>query len=281
MTIARTNKADRTGGSRGVGRAGPYWAVVWLAAAAACLTNAGPRGPARVLSIGPCPEIPPGPGQVVTGTFAHTAGNVVDLYLEGQGFPLGVTANHPIWSEDRARFVPAGDLRPGETLRSLCGPLTVAFLLPRPAPEPVFNLEVAAEHVYHVSAAGVLVHNAYGQGNRLTVFRGGAYEDLAAVSGQARHHMPAKSISPIPDSVGPAIQMDWVDHLLTSSYGSTRAATAYRAEVGAMIKRGEWRRAMAIEIRDVRRAALVGSGDRTRYNAAIKEMLGYAGWLGK
>jgi len=266
--MARTNKPDRTGGSRGLSRAGLCWAVAWVAFAAACFAHAAPdgfwsgrtgqaalasappaprpalrtapiervrvgqkvlgrnpeltdaertaaeqvdpatwrmltlelpkpaggrvdiellRGPewlaateaapggtvylsmpelgvegrARVLSIGPCPEIPPGPGQVITGTFAHTAGNVVDLYLDGRESPLGVTANHPVWSQDRARFVPAGDLRSGETLRSLSGPLTVASLVSRPAPEPVFNLEVAAEHVYHVSAAGVLVHNAY------------------------------------------------------------------------------------------------------------------------
>lgn len=93
--------------------------------------------------------------------------------------------------------------------------------------------------------------------------------------------MPAKSVSPIPESAGPSIQMDIVDHELTSSYGSWAESRAYRAEVGEMIRNGQWRRAMATEIRDVRSAALEGSGDRTKYNQAIREMLDYAGWLRK
>lgn len=38
--------------------------------------------------------------------------------------------------------------------------LAVTRLDPRPGTEPVFNLEVETEHVYYVSAAGVLVHNS-------------------------------------------------------------------------------------------------------------------------
>jgi len=40
------------------------------------------------------------------------------------------------------------------------------------------------------------------------------------------------------------------------------------------------RKAMAIEIRDVRRAALEGSGDMRKYNNALKEMLEYAREVG-
>ena len=49
-------------------------------------------------AVEPCPEIAerPHPGcRLVTGTFAHTATNVVDLQLEGQPHPIGVTATHP------------------------------------------------------------------------------------------------------------------------------------------------------------------------------------------
>lgn len=118
-----------------------------------------------------------------------------------------------------------------------------------------------------------------GLSTRVGEFRGGAYGDLASVSRRAKHHMPAKSVSPIPESGGPAIQMDWLDHLQTGSYGTTRAAAAYRADIAEMVREGRWRDAMAAEIRDVRRAALEVSGDRTKYNAGIKEMLEYAGWL--
>ena len=43
----------------------------------------------------------------------------------------------------------------GETKR-------VVQKLPRPGPQVVYNLEIYGEHVYHVTADGVLVHNACG-----------------------------------------------------------------------------------------------------------------------
>ncbi|MFN6103138.1 MAG: polymorphic toxin-type HINT domain-containing protein, partial [Planctomycetaceae bacterium] len=72
-------------------------------------------------------------------------------------------ANHPFWSADRQDFVPAGALTIGEHLRTESGTLRqVTRITPRRGPPvAVFNLEVDAEHVYFVSTAGVLVHNAY------------------------------------------------------------------------------------------------------------------------
>ena len=107
-----------------------------------------------------------------------------------------------------------------------------------------------------------------------TTYRGGAYGKLDRVEGLERHHMPADSVSPIPRHKGPAIQMDKADHALTSSYGSSNAAKAYRSEVAGMSPRD----AMAREIRDVRR---IGG---TKYNQATREMLDYAkqsGYLNK
>jgi len=99
------------------------------------------------------------------------------------------------------------------------------------------------------------------------------------------HHMPAKSVSGLGIEEGPAIKMDPRDHALTSSHGKRRIESAqYRAEIKEMVDQGDMRGAMATEIRDVRRAAAAGSGDRTKYNEAIREMLEYAkskGWLGK
>ena len=40
------------------------------------------------------------------------------------------------------------------------GPLSVARVEPAPGPVTVYNLEVHGSHVYHVTRAGVLVHNA-------------------------------------------------------------------------------------------------------------------------
>ncbi|MDP1563049.1 MAG: polymorphic toxin-type HINT domain-containing protein [Pirellulaceae bacterium] len=74
---------------------------------------------------------------------------------------MGVTANHPFWSVDRAEFVQAGELTIGERLQTLAGDtLWVQQKLPRPGPEPVYNLEVHDEHVYYVGTSGILAHNA-------------------------------------------------------------------------------------------------------------------------
>jgi RHS repeat-associated protein len=124
----------------------------------------GIDGHAVVLSIDPCPAICPGPGRVVTGTFRHSSARIVDVYVEGQSAPIGSTANHLFWSEDRHAFIPAGSLRPGEHLQSLAGSGRVERIEARPGSEPVFNLEVQGAHVYHVSRDGILVHNVKGQG---------------------------------------------------------------------------------------------------------------------
>ena len=47
----------------------------------------------------------------------------------------------------------------------------------------------------------------------------------------------------------------------------------YRAEIKAKLDGGDMRGAMATEIRDVRRAAQEISGDRTKYNGAMREMM--------
>ena len=70
---------------------------------------------------------------------------------------------------------------------------------------------------------------------------------------------------------GPAIQMERADHLETSSHGSKGLAGAeYRAYIKELIEQGEWRKAIATEIQDVRRVA------GAKYNQAIKQMLEYA-----
>jgi hypothetical protein len=144
--------------------------LAWLEAAGARvggtvrlrLPEMGLDDPAAVLAVGPCPAIGPGPGRVVTGTFAHEAeGNLLDVYVDGLAAPIGCTAGHPFWSEDRQAFVQAGDLRAGERLRTeRAGVRPVTAVETRPGRTVVYNLEVDAEHAYFVSPLGVLVHNA-------------------------------------------------------------------------------------------------------------------------
>jgi hypothetical protein len=122
----------------------------------------GIEGRAEVLAIEPCPPIQPRPGlRVVTGTFKHRASQVLDMYVEGLDEPIGTTPNHPFWSEDRQTFVRADELKQGEHLRAFNGTPIVRRVVPLAAPEPVFNLEVQCDHVYHVARSGVHVHNSF------------------------------------------------------------------------------------------------------------------------
>jgi len=133
------------------------------------LEEMGASGPARVVNIGRAPPLAKGPGQIVTGTFSHSAGNVINLYVDGLDKPIGTTDNHPFWSEDRQAFIPAGDLQSGEHLRTEDGNiLAVTASTPRVA-DAVFNLEVNVEHVYFVHSAGILVHNSYMTGDQIAL----------------------------------------------------------------------------------------------------------------
>ena len=91
--------------------------------------------------------------------------------------------------------------------------------------------------------------------------------------------MPAKSTSPLGKGEGPAIQMDYLDHTATSSYGSGKLPDAYRAHVQSLINQKNMRGAMETEIQDVRGAAGLVSDDVLKYNRAIKEILIYARFI--
>lgn len=119
----------------------------------------GINGNAEVLTIGACPPIPTGPGEVVTGTFRHHSARTVNVVIEGSTEPIGTTPNHLFWSEDLKDFVRADDLHVSERVRTLSGPSRITRVTPRSNDECVFNIEVHLAHVYHVGALGALVHN--------------------------------------------------------------------------------------------------------------------------
>lgn len=126
------------------------------------LEELGASGPAQVIEIGLCPAIDVGPGSVVTGTFAHTTTQgLVRLSLSGSNEPILVTPSHSFWSETRQDFVPAEDLKPDEELlRYDDTTIALQSIEYVNSDVPVFNIEVHGQHVYHVSTAGVLVHNS-------------------------------------------------------------------------------------------------------------------------
>ena len=142
------------------------------------------------------------------------------------------------------------------------------------APTPKMDVNPSAGGVAD-DAAGLGTTARETAGEAESLYRGGVHSEtkLPVGDGLDSHHMPAKSVSGIPAEKGPSIQMDPSDHKLTSSHSHQPGSIEYRAEIGQMIQRGNMRGAMAAEIRDVRRAAHQGSGNRTKYNKAMIEMM--------
>ena len=126
------------------------------------VSEQGLDGLADVHAIEPCPSISSGVGRVVTGTFTHVRGGILRIRLFGLAEPLGVTSNHSIYSADRLDFVPAGELRVGETLRNLDGDVRIESIEQLGSEERVYNLEIHGEHVFRVASSGLLVHNSSG-----------------------------------------------------------------------------------------------------------------------
>ena len=128
------------------------------------LAELGIDGPADVLAIEPCPEIEPGRGRVITGTFTTARCSVLQLRLSN-GEVLEPTMPHRFYSETRRDWVAAGELRVGECLRTASGrAVTLASVSLKAGEHRVYNLEVEQEHQFYVGESGVLVHNAYEDG---------------------------------------------------------------------------------------------------------------------
>ena len=117
-------------------------------------------GLAEVTAVRDCPPIAEGEGRVVTGKFVtRDVANVVRVTLVN-GTEIRATDVHPVWSVDREDWVPAGKLEPGEQVDTLEGPVAVANVERLESRVDVHNIEVHGEHVFRVTADGVLVHNA-------------------------------------------------------------------------------------------------------------------------
>lgn len=89
------------------------------------------------------------------------------------------------------------------------------------------------------------------------------------------HHMPADSASNLERNDGPAIVMDYEDHLQTASRGSSNDAKEYRAKQKELIDQGKFREAMQMDIDDLHDKF----GDK--YDDQIKQMLDYVDELEK
>ena len=96
--------------------------------------------------------------------------------------------------------------------------------------------------------------------------------------------MPAKSSYPpgsIAPSQMPSLRMDKTDHAQTATHGGQgRRGQAYRAQQRGLMSSGQSRKAMADDIRDVRRIARDGGAPR-KYNEGMLDMIKYRKCLEK
>jgi hypothetical protein len=83
----------------------------------------------------------------------------VRLTLEGHDDPIELTWLHRLYSEDAAAWLPAGELRPGASLRTRTAPVRIESIEPTRPAQRVYNIHVQHTHCFYVADAGVLSHN--------------------------------------------------------------------------------------------------------------------------
>lgn len=160
--------AKPDGGKLEMGLLRPLW---WIAEVGAqegktirlSVPEMGVEGPTKVLSVKPMKPKKSKPRNglsVVTGTFKHSSANVLDLKLESEAEPIGVTYSHPFRSADRKDWIAAGELKVGERVETRTGTTKVISIKKRPGQVPVYNLEVHKQHTYFVGKSGAWVHNS-------------------------------------------------------------------------------------------------------------------------
>ncbi|WFS04196.1 hypothetical protein [Rhizobium tumorigenes] len=112
-----------------------------------------------------------------------------------------------------------------------------------------------------------------------TKYRGGAHGCMTGTpdtkgDGLDSHHMPARSKSPLPPAVGPAIQMEPTDHAQTASYKGRVNGPTYAAQ-RALLSREKTYAAFLLDAADAKRVA-AASGDPAKYDGAIAQATAYA-----
>lgn len=107
---------------------------------------------------------------------------------------------------------------------------------------------------------------------------GGSHKDVY-VPGEGEkievNHMPANEATDLAFRDGPAIKMDKEDHRKTASWGASKEAQLYRAKQKELVDKGEFRKAIQMDIDDIREKF----GDK--YDEAIDQMLDYVDQLEK
>lgn len=192
----------------------------------------------------------------VTAVLVHQDPVIVSLGIDND--LITTTPEHPFFTQEHG-WLPTGALTIGTHIRKANGDFgTVRFLKVVRQTQQMYNLTVAQAHTFFVGNQQWLVHN--------TCPIGGRFKDIAADGGE-RHHMPAKSVSPLDPQDGPAIRMERLDHYQTASWSNSKAAQAYRAKQAQLIGAGKMDDAILMDIEDVR------SKFGSKYDEAILQMI--------
>lgn len=188
----------------------------------------GISGEAKVLKVTPCDvdsRDNEKDSQIITGNIKHRNAEVWDLVFNNDsGKPLGVTANHPIMSADRNDWVPAGELRILEKVKTADGTATLTSKSKRATRETVYNVEVHRSHAYHVSQFGILAHNTTVLNcTKTAVFRG----DGTRVARPIDMKMDKKTGLLIPERTGLSVNVDQQKVLsITNKDGTPKFSSA-------------------------------------------------------
>jgi hypothetical protein len=143
---------------------------------------------ARVVANEPCPKLAAGPGRVVLTTVSHLNSDIWELQFSderGRVQTVCPTGLHKFYSGTRKQWVSARDLKQGEKLVGILGPVLVRRVAVVPAVRRVYNVNVEGEHTYRVSALGVLVHNNGCVGSAPSAPVGRLGQPLGNVAGNA------------------------------------------------------------------------------------------------
>ncbi|UDQ98816.1 polymorphic toxin-type HINT domain-containing protein [Lentisphaerota bacterium WC36G] len=232
-----------------------------------------------VIALNPEDDLPP-TAYKVTALLRNNTKTLVNVSIDynHDGISDGViqaTEEHPFYTTNRG-WIDAVDLNVEDKLFTVDGKLVdIVNVSVEDNKCATYNLTIDQAHTYYVTVnnTSILVHNDCE--NPANKYKGGIHKEtsLPVGDGLDSHHMYADSINGLPKSKGPAIQMDPWDHKATPSWGNKKTSQQFNASQKKLLEQGEYRKAMANEIRGVRKAAQKVSGDRTKYNKAMQQML--------
>ncbi|MFY0641615.1 MAG: VCBS repeat-containing protein [Bermanella sp.] len=195
---------------------------------------------------------------------------------------IQATPSHPFWTKNIG-WVAAEELVSGNQVFSGTGNwLEVISVKTIHQLSAVHNFSVEEAHTYFVGELLAWVHNPKGMG--LCDIGGRHYQNTKQVEQRLveSNHFPASSsyegtpYDAAPRGWRPAVNMDYVDHLETESWGSSHSASAWRATQTKLMKAGKFAEAMAMDIKDMKAITLASTNDAHYLASGMEQAVNFA-----